>query len=135
MAFEKIISDDPADDTEAGREYWAEHAAVEAWTEAGAPSPREMFDRLRDAPGAPTEPPLTIAQAAARENVSPRTIRRWIASAAVEAHRVGPQWRITAASLAARRVHAARPQTRTPPDPGRARPKAKPPADPMGWPA
>ncbi len=135
MPFEKIISDDPWDDTEAGREYWAEQEAVDAWAAAGAPSARQMFDRLRGAPGGKLEPPLTIAQAAVREAVSTRTVRRWIASGAVDAHRVGPQWRITAASLAARRVQAARPQTRTPPaNAGRARAKAKPAADPMGWP-
>ena len=34
---------------------------------------------------------LTIAQAAQRKNVSPRTVRRWIATGILPAERVGPR--------------------------------------------
>jgi excisionase family DNA binding protein len=62
---------------------------------------------LDSAPPEPvTQPPLTVAEAAERERVSDRTIRRWLPAleAADGAWRIGAQWRIDPAALDARRA-------------------------------
>lgn len=53
-----------------------------------------------------TAPPLTVAEAARRERVSDRTIRRWLPAleAADGAWRIGKQWRIDPAALDTRRA-------------------------------
>jgi excisionase family DNA binding protein len=89
--------------------------------------------RPLDAPAAPSErPPLTVEQAAARENVSTRTVYRWITSGVLGngAWKVGSAWRIDPAVLDARR-NAPRPAAN--PKPRRRRPKpTTAPAD-GGW--
>lgn len=63
--FNKVHSDDPWDDTDAGRAYWSEAMAIEDWIEAGAPDPMTMWRQLEEATDAPSPgtdaPPLTTA--------------------------------------------------------------------------
>ncbi len=49
----------------------------------------------RAAPETPISRLLTIAEAAERLRVNPKTVRRWIAGDELAAYRVGRQWRIT----------------------------------------
>lgn len=49
----------------------------------------------RTAPETPIPSLLTIAEAAERLRVDPKTVRRWIAAGELAAYRVGRQWRIT----------------------------------------
>lgn len=72
-------------------------------------------------PGATDDPPpssgpLTIAQAAKRENVSTRTVYRWLVQGELEggAHRTSDagQWRIEPDALDKRRARGPRPQPR-----------------------
>ncbi len=46
-------------------------------------------------PKGPISSLLTIAEAAERLRVNPKTLRRWIAGGDLAAYRVGRQWRIT----------------------------------------
>jgi hypothetical protein len=79
---------------------------VTHWIEAGAPSPMDMWRELDGVPHEDTRP-LTIQQAADRENVSVKTIRRRLpALVAMEppgAYRIGDgdraPWRIIPAAL------------------------------------
>jgi excisionase family DNA binding protein len=77
---------------------------------------------------------LTVAEAADREGVHERTVRRWIAAGALGdgAWQVGPQWRISSEALDARRLLSRRPRTRA--KPTRAATPAAP-TDAMGWPS
>ena len=46
-------------------------------------------------PKGPISSLLTIAEAAERLRVNPKTVRRWIGGGDLAAYRVGRQWRIT----------------------------------------
>jgi excisionase family DNA binding protein len=46
-------------------------------------------------PKGPISSLLTIAEAADRLRVNPKTVRRWIGGGELAAYRVGRQWRIT----------------------------------------
>jgi excisionase family DNA binding protein len=86
-------------------------------------------------PPPPSErPPLTVEEAAAREAVSVRTVYRWLASGALQGHRVGREWRIPIDALEARRTTAQeRPKQPEPPKRRRRRRKAAPVAGDGGW--
>jgi excisionase family DNA binding protein len=115
----RLRADDPARrltyrsmfvDGDQGAEHLAEEAEHLRRVEAGAP----MEHRLAQADAlerqqrfaepdtselALPEGPLTVRQAAARENVSERTVHRWITRGEVDAWKSGSQWRIDAAAL------------------------------------
>lgn len=80
---------------------------IETHRDAGSPSPLEMW---RELSGLPDSRPLTVAEAAKRENVSAKTIRRRLdALAALDppgAWKVGRIWRIAPAALDAPREPA-----------------------------
>jgi excisionase family DNA binding protein len=67
-------------------------------------------DQIAAAPSAGT--PLSVEQAAKRENVSPRTIHRWLPELQGDngAWKVGAHWRIDAAALDRRRVRGPKPR-------------------------
>lgn len=44
---------------------------------------------------------LTIAQISERQQVAPRTVRRWLKAGVLVGHRLGSQWRISTADLLA----------------------------------
>lgn len=46
-------------------------------------------------------PFFSIAQVAARLQVSQRTVRRWLKAGVIAGHKLGSQWRISAADLLA----------------------------------
>ena len=103
-----------ADDMEAQAAALEEDHLAETWAkeEGGAPTPMDMWRRLT---GMPDTRPLTIAEAAKRENVHPRTIRRKLpALVAMEtpgAYKMGRAWRIVPAALdALHQVPAAPPE-------------------------
>jgi hypothetical protein len=98
-----------------------EEEAIGGWIEAGAPSPMDLWRQMQGV--APVDArPLTIEQAARRENVSQKTIRRKLrALAAMDppgAYRVGDgdraPWRIIPAALDALRGRSAAPEPATP---------------------
>ena len=78
---------------------------------AGAAFPLGLTLLARSTAKPATAPPLTVAEAARRERVSDRTIRRWLPAlaAADGAWRIGTQWRIDPW----RSPHAVRPRART----------------------
>lgn len=109
-----------------------EDALIEDWKEAGAPSPMSMWEEVQGKAQPPDDEPLTVAQAAIRENCSTKTIRRRLddltAMEPVGAYKIGAAWRIVPAALDA--LHES-PQRSTPPS---GRRKRKPTA-PTGKPS
>jgi hypothetical protein len=114
----EVVSPDPFDRSPAGVEYWQEEVAIQDWIEAGAPSPMAMWLELQGKPAPPDDQPLTVRQAATREKVSERTIRRRIHElAAMEppgAYKVGTRWRIVPAGLDALREKPQAGRTKAP---------------------
>jgi len=91
-------------------EYMDEQMAIEDWIEAGAPSPMEMWRRLRGEPDPANALPLSVKQAAKRENVSLKWIyRRLPLLTTMEprgAWKMGRVWQIAPAALLALRDDA-----------------------------
>lgn len=91
---------------------------------------------------AASETPLTVAKAAEREQVSTRTIHRWLPMLAADGgawqtNGETGEWRIAPAALDRRRVESSRPGRRAKAStrrPARAR-KKQAATDEMGWPA
>lgn len=85
-----------------------------AWIMAGEPEVKGLS--AEDAQ-ALADRPLTVALAAKRERVDPRTIYRWLAPGG-ELHgcdgvsRAGTKWQITRAALDQRRVESAKPKAK-----------------------
>ena len=128
-------------DGDQGAEHLAEEADHLRRLEAGAPMDQRLGEaealdrqqRFAEADGselAPLQGPLTVRQAAARENVSARTVHRWITRGEVDAWKSGSQWRIDAAALDARRERPRR--RRASVRPAEAMPA--PATGDMGWP-
>jgi len=115
-----------ADPVDPAAQHLAEQAAVEDWIEAGAPSPMAMWLRLRGEAPPADDRPLTVAQAAARERVSEKTIRRRLPQLAEldppGAYKIGTAWRIVPAALDALRAPRG-----SEPGAGRKRPRRKAP--------
>ena len=84
-----------------------EDALVLAWIEAGAPSPLQLYLAREGLPSPADRAPLTVAQAATREGVSTKTIRRRLpkltAMEPAGAWLNGGTWRIDPAGLDALR--------------------------------
>ncbi len=103
----EVVSSDPFDRSPEGRAYWKEEIAIQDWIDAGAPSPMAMWLELQGKDAPKDDRPLTVKQAATRENVSDKTIRRWLprlqAMEPPGAHKVGRTWRIVPAGLDALR--------------------------------
>jgi len=87
-------------------EAMAEELAIGRWLESGAPSPMEMWLQL-DGVETPDVVPLKVEQAAARLNVSVKTVRRRLPALAEMdppgAYRIGDgpraPWRVLPAAL------------------------------------
>lgn len=86
----------------------------------------------------PTLPPLTIAEAATREQVSTRTVHRWIEAGDLSpgAWKVGTRWRIDPAALDRLRARGPVPRPRRAPTGGKvaAADVATPAAGGLEWP-
>lgn len=92
---------------ETNEEVLTENYAIARWIDSGAPSPMSMWLQSQGMPVPADDRPLTVAQAAAREGVHPKTIRRRLPGlAAMEpagAYKVGRVWRIVPVGLDALR--------------------------------
>jgi hypothetical protein len=110
----------------------------EQWASGGAPSPLEMWRELHGAREAAE--PLTVKQAAEREKVDPKTIRRKLAALAAMdppgAWRIGDgdraHWRIVPAALDALRGQSVAPDPARPQRPS-SRPAPAPKRSPTRW--
>jgi hypothetical protein len=98
-----IESSDAFDRSTEGRAYWQEQAAVDGWIDAGAPSPMAMWLELTGRPTPKDDRPLTVDEAAKREGLSTKSIRRRLHDLAAQtppgAYKVGSTWRIVPAAL------------------------------------
>lgn len=117
-----------AADMDAAAAALEEDHLSETYAKAGSPSPLEMW---RELSGVPDARPLTVTEAAARENVSAKTIRRRLDPLAAldppGAWKIGGAWRIMPAALDALREppKAAQPTASPPRRRKRANPTTK----------
>lgn len=114
-------------------DFYAEQQRWEDWIADGCPpvDGKEISDRDKKLLLAA---PLTVRQAARRENVSERSVYRWLTSGELDAHRVGSEWRITTDALDRRRIESKKPKPVKKPTKKRAsRKKAAPAASDMDW--
>lgn len=97
---------------------WIEAEEVERWIAEGCPPLPGVKVKEADRELLLSQP-LTVRQAAIRENVSERTIFRWLHSDDLKGHRAGRKWLIEPAELDARRARS----TVIKPVPDKKRPK------------
>jgi excisionase family DNA binding protein len=98
---------------------------------ADGESVREIDVAAVPQPRAAASVPLTVAQAAQRENVSERTIRRWLSELEADhgAWRVGTVWRIDPKALDQRRTRGPQSRPRRSPT----QPPRKKSPNPLAW--